>query len=53
MSFGAICRTRMLRAKAGVPMSVEKWWKKQRLAEGEVRFVYIYDYIFDLSLRIS
>lgn len=37
MSFGAIARTRILRAKAGTTMSVDKWWKKQRPAEGEVR----------------
>jgi hypothetical protein len=37
MSFGAIARTRILRAKAGSTMAVDKWWKKQRPAEGEVR----------------
>ena len=37
MSFGAIARTRILRAKAGTTMAVDKWWKKQRPAEGEVR----------------
>jgi hypothetical protein len=36
MSFGAIARTRILRAKAGTTMAVDKWWKKQRPAEGEV-----------------
>ena len=38
MSFGAFARTRVLRLKDGTTMAVEKWWKKQRAAEGEVRF---------------
>ena len=37
MSFGAFSRTRVLRAKSGITTSVEKWWSKQRPAEGEVR----------------
>ena len=37
MSFGAFARTRVLRAKSGITTSVEKWWSKQRPAEGEVR----------------
>jgi hypothetical protein len=43
MSFGAIARTRILRDKAGTTMAVQKWWKKARPAEGEVRNLNIFN----------
>ena len=39
MSFRAFSRTRILRAKAGIEVGVERWWAKQRAAEGEVRYM--------------
>lgn len=51
MSFGALSRTRILRLKDGTSMAVDKWWKKQRPAAGEVRIFDACDYVIYIRCK--